>query len=76
MKASKAIASIGRYPPCPRHGPVRKKCGPNGVCALDKGVPWTRGGGSTLMTNSQDVPYRGEVLSLKDRLSNSSDKGP
>ncbi len=24
-------------PPCPRYGPVRKKCGPNGGCTLDKG---------------------------------------
>ncbi len=30
--------------PCPRYGPVRKKCGPNGGSALDKGVPWTREG--------------------------------
>ncbi len=31
--------------PCPRYGSGRKKCGTNGVCALDKGVLWTRGGG-------------------------------
>ncbi len=32
-------------PPCPSYASVRKKCGPNGGCTLDKGVPWTRGGG-------------------------------
>ncbi len=40
-------------PPCPRYGSVKKKCGPNGGCTLDKGVPWTRGGGGDINPRCQ-----------------------
>jgi hypothetical protein len=33
---------LGTPPPCPRYGSVRKKCGPNGGCALDKGRGGTK----------------------------------
>ncbi len=48
---------------CKPESAVQKKCGPNGRCALDKGVPWIRGGGVAMWK------YRHQFVNGHNRLS-------
>ncbi len=44
-----------------------KKCGPNGLCALDTGVPWTRGGVQGQMLISPQLSFVIFVFFLRKR---------